>query len=274
MKIEFLKKDNDTITLIIKDTEPVTINTLRRTIIDNVPTLAIEDVALQKNSSALYDEIIAHRLGLVVLKTDLKSYNLPTECPGKKKDEEVCTKENCPHHTVLFKLKAKADKDTKMVYAEELVSKDKKIKPVHPKTPIVKLLKIGKMAQELELEARAIMGEGKDHMKFSPGIVYYQGFPEIKIGAVKEPEAISAACPRKVYEVKNKKLAVKDIHSCILCKSCVDASEGAIEVKGSDKDFIFNIETWGQLTHKEILLKAIEVMDSKIDNFEKLLKKV
>lgn len=266
MKIEIIKKEDDTATLLLKETNPTEVNLLRRLIMDEVPTLAIEDVNFSRNSSALYDEIVAHRLGLIALKTDLKSYDLPKECKGKKKGQEVCEKENCPHHTVLFKLKAVGPKT---VYAEELQGKDKKVKPIHPKTPIVKLLK----KQTLEFEARAVMGQGKDHMKFSPGLVYYRGYPNIKIGDVKNPEPITAICPRKVYEIKNDKLKVTDEKKCILCKACVDASENKIEVKGSDEEFIFNIETWGQLTHKEMLLAAIDLMDLKLDKFNKLIKK-
>ncbi len=267
MKIEFLNKENDTVTLLLKDTNPTEVNMLRRLIIEEVPTLAIEDVTFQKNNSALYDEIVAHRLGLLALKTDLKSYDLPSECKGKKKDEEVCTKENCPHHTLLLTLKATGPKT---VYAEEIVSEDKAVKPVHSKTPIVKLIK----KQSLEFEARAVMGQGKDHMKFSPGLIYYKGYPNIKIGDIKNPEAIAAVCPQKVYSVKNDKLKVDDEKKCILCKACVDASEKKIEVKGSKEEFIFNIEAWGQLEHDEMLLKALEIMDSKLDEFEKQIKKL
>ena len=53
--------------------------------IDEVPTMAIEDVEFRKNNSILYDEMLAHRLGLVVLKTDLKSYDLLEECTCKGK---------------------------------------------------------------------------------------------------------------------------------------------------------------------------------------------
>lgn len=274
MKIELINKENETVTLLLKETNPTEVNMLRRLVMDEVPTLAIEDVTFIKNNSALYDEIIAHRLGLIALKTDLKSYNLPTECKRKKKGETVCTKENCPHHTVLFKLKingpTKDSEKPKTVYAEDLECKDKKIKPVHPKTPIVKLLK----KQALEIEARAIMGHGKDHTKFSPGLVYYRGYPVIKISDVKHPESIAKVCPSKVYEVKNGKLKVVDEKKCILCKACVDASEKKIEVKGSNEEFIFNIEAWGQLTHEEMLLKAIEIMDSKLNEFNKLIKKI
>ncbi|MCG2717358.1 MAG: DNA-directed RNA polymerase subunit D [Nanoarchaeota archaeon] len=273
MKIEFIDKSDDNVTLLLKETNPTEVNMIRRMIIDEVPTLAIEDVNFIKNSSALYDEIIAHRMGLIAIKTDLKSYDLPKNCKGKKKGEDVCTKENCPHHSVLFTLKSAGptkDGETKIVYAEELVCKDKKIIAVHPKTPIVKLLK----KHNLEVEARAVMGQGKDHMKFTPGTVYYRGLPSIKIGSVKHPESIAQVCPRKVYDINGGKLKVTDPNQCILCKACVDASEGKIEVKASDKDFIFNIESWGQLTHGEMLSKAIELMDGKLDEFGKELKKI
>ena len=114
MKLEFLNKEDDTTILILKETNPTEANMLRRTIMEEVPTLAIEDVNFVQNGSALYDEMVAHRLGLVALKTDLKSYDLPTECKGKKKGESTCTKENCPHHTVIFQLKINGPK---LVYA-------------------------------------------------------------------------------------------------------------------------------------------------------------
>ncbi|MBM3200418.1 DNA-directed RNA polymerase subunit D [Candidatus Woesearchaeota archaeon] len=275
MKIELLNKENETTTLLLKETNPTEVNMLRRLIVDEVPTLAIEDVTFIDNSSALYDEIVAHRLGLIILKTDLESYNLPSECKGKKKDEEVCTKENCPHHSLLLKLEAKSDdkrqKESKgYVYAEEIESKDKVVKPVHPKTPIVKIIK----KQRIEVEARAVMGQGKDHMKFSPGLVHYKGYPTIKIGDIKNADAISELCPAKVFKVANGKLKVDDEKKCILCKACVEASDDKIEIKGSNEDFILTIESWGQLTAKEMLLKALDIMDSKLDEFEKQIKKL
>ena len=73
-------KDENKLSLIIKDTTPAFVNALRRIILDEVPTMAIEDVEFRKNNSILYDEMIAHRLGLLPLKTDLKSYTVPEHC--------------------------------------------------------------------------------------------------------------------------------------------------------------------------------------------------
>ena len=79
------KKPEGKLSLLLKDTSAVFANTLRRLIIDEVPTMAIDDVEFRKNSSILYDEIVAHRLGLIPLKTDLKSYLTPEEAEEKGK---------------------------------------------------------------------------------------------------------------------------------------------------------------------------------------------
>ena len=67
MEIRVLEnsKDNGTLSFILKDSDHVFANTLRRLMIDEVPTMAIEEVEFQKNNSIAYDEMIAHRLGLV-----------------------------------------------------------------------------------------------------------------------------------------------------------------------------------------------------------------
>ena len=66
------KKDEDKVSFMIKDANASYANALRRIIMEDVPTMAIEDVEIRSNSSILYDEMIAHRLGLIPLTTDLK----------------------------------------------------------------------------------------------------------------------------------------------------------------------------------------------------------
>ena len=138
---------------------PAFANALRRTIVEDVPTMAIHDVELLKNSSVLYDEIIAHRLGLIPLTTDLKGYELP--------DENAPEGEFVAKSMVHLTLKAKGPCT---VYASELKSKDPKIKPVFGDMPIVQLLK----GQELELQAVAVLGTGKKHVKWTPALAWYR----------------------------------------------------------------------------------------------------
>ncbi|MEM4397652.1 MAG: DNA-directed RNA polymerase subunit D, partial [Candidatus Woesearchaeota archaeon] len=77
MKIEILNEKDNKMSFLLKDSNPAYANALRRIMINEVPVMAIEEVEFKKNSSALYDEIIAHRLGLIPLTTDLSSYELP-----------------------------------------------------------------------------------------------------------------------------------------------------------------------------------------------------
>ncbi len=57
--------------------------------------------------------------------------------------------------------------------------------------------------------------------------------------------------------------------------ACVDVSDPheGVSVEGSDKDFIFTIESWGKLTPQEILAKALELLDAKLDEFSTVLNK-
>jgi len=178
-------------------------NTLRRLMGFEVPVMAIEDVEFRKNSSILYDEVLAHRLGLIPLTTDLKSYDLPNECK--------CKGAGCSSCQVKLTLKASGPG---MVYSSDLKSKDPAVKPVFNKIPIVKLLE----GQELELEATAVLGQGKVHSKWCPGLIFYK-------------------------------------------------------MPNPDKDeFIFTVESWGQLNPKEIVLKAIDVYDKQLEEFSELIK--
>ena len=254
-------KEEGKLSFIIKDATPAFANAIRRIISEEVPAMAIEDVEFAKNNSILYDEMIAHRLGLIPLKTDLKSYELPPEKYASP--EELNAKQH-----VKFTLKAKGPC---MVYASDLKSKDPAIKPVCQKMPIVKLLK----GQSLELEATVVLGKGKSHSKWSPALAYYKHKPVIEIGNVKNPEEIVEKTHGSIFEIKNGKLEViKDnLFKYDLAGILEDISGGEIKVK-YDNDIIFYIESWGQLTCKEILNSALDIFNEKFDEFNEEVKKL
>jgi hypothetical protein len=57
--------------------------------------------------------------------------------------------------------------------------------------------------------------------------------------------------------------------------ACEDLlGENVINVKGSDKDFIVHLESWGQLKTNEILEKAMDMMDDSLEEFSSALKKI
>jgi len=261
MEIRVLEKTEDKVSFILKNSTPAFANMIRRNIIENTPTMAIEDVEFRKNSSILYDEIIAHRLGLIPLKTDLELYYLPEKCK--------CGGKGCNRCTLKMTLKAKGPAT---VYASDIKSNDPKIKPVYPKTPIVKLLK----GQDIELEATAMLGKGKDHIKWSPALVYYKYKPVVEI--IKEPanqEEIVKSCPLHVYEIKNNKLIVnKDsLLKCHLCGACVDASNNTIKVIGKEDEFVFYVESWGQLSCEDIIKTSLDIFQEQLSDFVKAIEK-
>ena len=254
-------KEQGKLTFILKDSNHVFANTLRRLMIDEVPTMVIDDVEFMKNNSILYDEMIAHRLGLVPLKTDLKSYNLQDKCKCEGKGCNRCQ----------LKMVLRATKGSGTVYASEIKSKDPAVKPVFANMPIVKLLK----GQTLELEATAVLGRGKDHAKWSPCHVYYKYRPIIEIiGEVKYPEAIIEVDHNNIFEIKDRKLVVnKD--KVLDCDLSLDFSEidKNVKVTASDTDFVFYVESFGQLNCKEIVTKAINIFDEMFEEFVEELKK-
>ena len=261
MDIKPLNKQGNKLTFLIKDTTPAFVNSLRRIMTVEVPTMAIRRVTFVKNNSALFDEVLGHRLGMVPLVTDLSSYVLSEKCS--------CKGTGCAKCQLIITLKAEGPLT---VYASDLKFQDPKIKAVHGKIPIVKLLK----GQELEFEAVATLGLGKEHAKFSPGLVFYKGYPKINFDKVKNVDEVAKSCPVNVYEVKGKQLNVINLEACTLCMACVDTADpkGSVTVEGSEKNFIFTIESWGKLAPEEILANALDVLDEKLDEFSTQLSKL
>jgi DNA-directed RNA polymerase subunit D len=261
MKVKLIDRDEKKgrLSFEVSGLESSYINTLRRLLMTEVPVLAIEDLEFRKNDSGLYDEIVAHRLGLVAFKTDLKSYNLQSECK--------CKGEGCARCQLKMTLKAKGHCT---VFAGDIKTKDLKIKPVFGKTPIVKLLE----GQELEVEMTAVLGLGKVHSKWSPCLAYYRELADVKIeGQPANKEEIAKRCPVSAFEIKSDKLALSDSASeCTFCGECPALSNGKIKVSPSGS-YLFTIESWGQLEPEEIVAEAVKAYQEQIDDFTEQVSK-
>jgi len=182
-----------------KDTHCTIINSIRRVILDDVPTFAIEDVEIISNGSPVYDEVIAHRLGLVPIKTDLKSYNFKNTCS--------CGSVGC----ALCEVKMTLSQDTDgYVYSGSIKSDDPQIVPVNEEIPITKLF----AGKKLELNLKANLGTGREHAKWAPAHTYLR----------------------------------------------------------DDNDKVeLVVESFGQLSNKEVYNKAIDILIQKIDDLEGVL---
>ena len=259
MKVKSIsyEKKKGKISFMIEKTTPAFANLLRRAIIDRVPTLAIEDIEFKDNDSILYDEVIAHRLGLIPLTTDFKTYNFKEGCK--------CEGEGCARCSVVLTLK---EKGPKIVYASALKSKDAKVKPAFQEIPIVKLLK----DQKLEFQATAILGIGRDHIKWSPGTAWHHYNPKITVkNNAKLLEQFKDKYPTKIF-TKNQ-IDVKKITSCGLYDACDGICDDLVKIEWDENNIIFNVESWGQLDPKAIVKKACEVIDEQLEEFADLVKK-
>ncbi len=155
--MKVLQESDDEISLQLEGVDRSYANAVRRFCISEVPSMAIDDIVILENSSVLYDEILAHRLGMVPLRTDLERYVLPERC-------DCGNPLGCQKCRVLLVLDATAKERPRTVVSGDLVSEDREVCPVNPNIPIVKLA----VGQSVKLEAYARLGRGKEHAKWQP----------------------------------------------------------------------------------------------------------
>jgi len=154
--LEIIKKDNQKISIKLKGVPLQYANALRRVCLNGVPVFAIDTVDIIENSSVLPDEGLAHRLGLIPLKTDLGRFNEPSKCDCKS--ETGCS--NC---RVMLVLDSGDSDVTRTILSNELSSEDESVKPVSDKIPIVQLAP----GQRIKVECYARLGRGTEHAKWN-----------------------------------------------------------------------------------------------------------
>jgi len=267
VKMEILEKNDTNFRVVIKDADVALMNALRRIALAEVPCMAIEEVVMIENSSILQDEIIAHRLGLTPLKTDLDTYSLPEDC-------ECQSEFGCPKCRVTLTLDAEAKEGTRTVYSGEIVSENPEIIPVSDKIPIIKLAK----NQKLKLEAYARLGRGKVHAKWQPvSMCAYKYYPKITTPPEKcgECQKCVDICPKKVLSFKEEKVDVRDLLECNLCMDCVEAcpkKPSPLKIEWEKNAFILNIESTGGLPPERVLMEATKTLGKQLNEVEELIK--
>lgn len=141
--LDVITKDSERIALKLKGVPLQYANALRRVCLNGVPVFAIDTVDIIENTSVLPDEGLAHRLGLIPLKTDLSKYN--------ESDK------------ILLVLDSGESEETRSVLSGELSSEDESVKPVSEKIPIVQLAP----GQKIKIECYARLGRGTEHAKWN-----------------------------------------------------------------------------------------------------------
>jgi DNA-directed RNA polymerase subunit D len=267
VKIEILEKSDSRMRLLIEETDTAFMNALRRIITSEVPSMAVDDVVIIENSSALQDEFLAHRIGLIPLRTDLETYNLPEDCKCKSEF-------GCNLCRVSLILDVEATDHALTVYSGDFTSENPAIVPASSRIPIAKLAP----EQKVRLEAYARLGRGKDHARWQPAsLAAYKHMPIITVDA-KLCDLCGdciKVCPKNVLVKAGNTIEIRNIIGCTLCQDCVDAcskTPQAIEVAWDEHSFAFDIESTGALPPEKILQAALGILDGKVKKFQEEFK--
>jgi DNA-directed RNA polymerase II subunit RPB3 len=103
INIEILEKSKQHVKFVLSNCDLAFANALRRIMISEIPTMAIELVSIYNNTSVLSDNLLAHRLGLIPLvSTDVSHYKFTHDCACKEEDK-------CPSCRAFFRLYARCD---------------------------------------------------------------------------------------------------------------------------------------------------------------------
>lgn len=231
--METIKNTPEMLILRIDANEPLA-NAIRRSV-SEVPTLAIDEIEMFKNDSALYDEVLAHRFGLVPLKTE-KGMTEKTKIDLKLSKTGPCT-------VYSGDLKGAAD-------------------VVYDNIPLT-ILGDG---HKLELVATAVLGKGVNHAKYIPGLCYYRHVLEVK----SSPQIDSIVKASKGLIAPEKKGSK---WLCDLNEAQVDEIENLEKDSVNDSnEILLVIESYGNMPAKDILTKACEALADNLDEFEKAIK--
>ena len=224
-----------------------------------IPVLAIDYVDFSVNDSVLYNEIMAHRLGLIPLVFNPKDFHFRDEHEGGK---------TCSMCEVVFAINKKAPG---IVYSKDMKSSNPDVKPLYDNIPIVELFD----DQKLKLEASASLGLGLKHARYQASNSFYRYYPIIKTnGKVNNVDEVIKSCPKKALKFENNKFSIN--LDCDLCKECIKVAkpEGILEIIGDDTKFIFNVESISGLKPEDVVLQAIDTLKKKVKEFGKELKKI
>lgn len=255
--------------------EPPLANALRRIMIAEIPTVAIEKVTMWQNTSIIPDENLAHRVGLIPLAAD-----------GRDFEYHKAGTEYTPKDSIKFRLHKKCTKkdpkapailnnthDEEKLYnhanvysgdLEFVPQGDQQVyKPLHDDILIAKM----RPGQEIEMDLICEKGIGKTHAKWSPVCTaYYRLLPDIRIlKPIKGQDAkdLKKTCPMGVFDIEDiagqgPTAVVGDQRACTTCRECYrhDQFKDKIDL-GKKKDvFEFHVESLGIYKPQEIVLQA------------------
>lgn len=271
MQIQIVSMEDTKAKFVLSGSSPAMANALRRTMLQDIPKMAIDKVDFHlgpimqddkeyESVTSLFDEVIAHRLGLVpVPTTDQFTFQKDCSCGGV----------GCSGCTIMYSLNKFGPCTVLSGDLMPLGDPTLKVKDEH--IPIVELTE----TQAVLIYATAVMGTAKQHVKWQAAFgVGYSYMPIVDIDTEKSKDVDVQEKALKDYpglfKIVDGALAVDDIYKACVFGKAVDQDpqlQGAVKVSWDDTRFIFKYETDGSLTARQVLDKAVEILRAKAEEF-------
>ena len=231
--VTFIERDERRARFVIRGITPAFANGIRRAMIADVPTFSIDTVRVVENSSVMFDEQIAHRLGMVPLTTPLSG--------EFQADAEV---------TLAIDVEG-----PNTAYSGDLESADGMVEPADDGVPIIDL----KEGQRLEAEADAVIGYGKNHAKHQGGVaVGYRHLQRVEVvGDRGEFDDDEAEIIRGVIETEDGELVQTEDFDNDLTERYPDQE---VEVTDVENAFVFDVETDGSFDVDTLVQAGVDTL--------------
>jgi len=287
LRVEIQKLSTRSIEFDLVGVDASIANALRRILIAEVPTIAIEYVYVWNNTSVMVDEVFSHRLGLIPLNVD------PALLDMKESPSDQATDRN----TIVFKLQIECSRnnaaprdttDPAVLYhnSEVLAGHLQWIpqgeqaevfaaRPPAPTIPETVLVKL-RPGQAIEMEMHAVKGLGKDHAKFSPvatasyrllpHIILDEGNPVPPHLATRFRDSFSPGVINIDPHTKKVSVDERGVRGETMSREVLRYPDlaGHVKLARVRDHFIFNVESEGPYEPQRLPLEAIRVMREKI----------
>ena len=284
------------IRIILSKTNAAQVNSLRRTIIADVPKMAITKVRFEQgvtqddngniieSINVLPDEVLAHRLAMVPVPTFLEEFKFPEEDPNNEnlpEDQWGSPMSQIIYHLSIRGPESESEEQYKTVYAGDLnvLGETKlQINEEHARIPLT-ILSSG---QYLELYAYATLGRGRDHAKWCPAAaVTFQPRQKAILNKPKKANTLfdlnltsksGRAITSKLFTNKE----CTDVDSVLDLERALhqvghgtgrdEEFDNAITLENLDGEYIFSFESDGALTPEEVFNQACGELVSRFEN--------
>ena len=257
VSVKVLQYGDDYLKLVVEGVKPSLINSFRRILITDVPVLAIDRVIILDNTTVMYDEVLAHRLAMIPLKTNLDKLPKIEECEDELVDPSLCQ--------VRYQLSVKANDQVVSVYAKDLIPDDPDFAPVYPDTLIVKMSK----GQVLSIEAYAKLGRARDHAKWQACLASYYYYPKVQLLNPRDERCASCLESCKGITKNNNEYVITDPLQCTFdkWKACEDMCSGSLVVDWDEDKYVFWVENYGNMSMVSLLKEAFRVWKWRFTTF-------